>query len=299
MSNSKPLILVFGATGAQGGSVVDSLLKTDAYSLRAVTRNPASDNAQALAKRGVEVVAGDFNAGIPESVYKGVYGVFLLTNFWDPASMFKEYEQSVPVVDAALAAGVSQIVFSTLPDTFELSNGKYDVPHFTAKAKVENYIRGKGFKYTAFPAPGFYYQNFNTFFPPKADENGNLSITLPETKQIGAIDVSQMGGVVAAVFQHPEKYNGLLIPICGENETPQFYVDAISEKLGKKVALNLVPIEVFGTFGFPGAKELADMFGWFNEYGVWGANVNPFLGREIDPSIRNFKDFLVQSDFHL
>lgn len=48
---------------------------------------------------------------------------------------------SVPVVDAALAAGVSQIVFSTLPDTFELSNGKYDVPHFTAKAKVENYIR--------------------------------------------------------------------------------------------------------------------------------------------------------------
>jgi hypothetical protein len=114
-------------------------------------------------------------------------------------------------------------------------------------------------------------------------------------------------------------------------------VDAISEKLGKKVALNLVPLEVFGmdlvdvvfvfvvfvvvvvvccllfvclfprpdctnaaaSFGFPGAKELADMFGWFNDYGVWGPDANPFDGREIDPSLRNFKEFLVHSDFHV
>jgi hypothetical protein len=69
---SKPLILIFGATGAQGGSVVDSLLKTDAFSLRAVTRNPQSDNAVALAKRGVEVVTGDFVVGIPDTVYAGV-----------------------------------------------------------------------------------------------------------------------------------------------------------------------------------------------------------------------------------
>jgi uncharacterized protein YbjT (DUF2867 family) len=69
---SQPLILVFGATGAQGGSVVDSLLKTGAYAIRAVTRNPQSENAQALAKRGVEVVQGDFVTGVPEQVYSGV-----------------------------------------------------------------------------------------------------------------------------------------------------------------------------------------------------------------------------------
>jgi hypothetical protein len=80
---------------------------------------------------------------------------------------------------------------------------------------VESLLRGKGFQYTAFPAPAFYYQNFSSFFPPKADENGNLSISyvylslflvtqififrMPITNKIAAFDVSQIGGVVAAV----------------------------------------------------------------------------------------------------
>lgn len=47
------------------------------------------------------MVVGDFVSGVPASVYQGVFGVFLVTNFWDPSSMGKEYEQSVPVIDAA------------------------------------------------------------------------------------------------------------------------------------------------------------------------------------------------------
>lgn len=49
------------------------------------------------------MLTGDFVTGIPASVYQGVYGVFLVTNFWDASSMGKEYEQSVPIIDAALA----------------------------------------------------------------------------------------------------------------------------------------------------------------------------------------------------
>jgi uncharacterized protein YbjT (DUF2867 family) len=72
---------------------------------------------------------------------------------------------------------VKQFVYSSLSNSQQESNGKYEVAHFTTKAKVEDYIRSKGFEFTFFPAPGFYYQNFQTFFPPKSDENGNLSIT--------------------------------------------------------------------------------------------------------------------------
>lgn len=59
---SPKLIVVFGATGKQGGSVVDALLKSaESYSVRAVTRNPNTDKARALAARGVEVVTGDLD----------------------------------------------------------------------------------------------------------------------------------------------------------------------------------------------------------------------------------------------
>ena len=52
-----PVIAVLGATGAQGGGVVDALLKQGTWTVRAVTRSAAK--AQALAKRGVEVVEAD------------------------------------------------------------------------------------------------------------------------------------------------------------------------------------------------------------------------------------------------
>ena len=58
---SKPIAVIIGATGGQGGSVVDSFLKDGTYQVRGVTRNVNSENAQALAKRGVEVVTGDLN----------------------------------------------------------------------------------------------------------------------------------------------------------------------------------------------------------------------------------------------
>lgn len=58
---SKPIAVIIGATGGQGGSVVESFLKDGTYQVRGVTRNVNSENAQALAKRGVEVVTGDLN----------------------------------------------------------------------------------------------------------------------------------------------------------------------------------------------------------------------------------------------
>ena len=56
-----PTLTVVGATGVQGGSVIDSALKAGGYKVRAITRNASSDKAKALAARGVEVVRADLN----------------------------------------------------------------------------------------------------------------------------------------------------------------------------------------------------------------------------------------------
>jgi hypothetical protein len=113
MANQKPLISVFGATGAQGsrlleislpfgapssdicslgGSVVAYLLNSNKYRVRGLTRNPNEQKAKDLTARGVEMVQADIaNDSVDKlaSALKGSYGAFLLTNFWDPSSMHK------------------------------------------------------------------------------------------------------------------------------------------------------------------------------------------------------------------
>jgi hypothetical protein len=103
MSTTK-LILVIGATGAQGLAVIDALLgpvtngKASPYSVRALTRDPAGQRALELSARGVECVKGGFHFLIvvvyfanpsagsfedQEAVSKaleGVYGVWVNTD---------------------------------------------------------------------------------------------------------------------------------------------------------------------------------------------------------------------------
>ena len=65
IAEGKKLILVIGATGAQGLAVIDQLLapcedgRPSPYAVRAFTRDPASRRAQELTSRGVECVQGN------------------------------------------------------------------------------------------------------------------------------------------------------------------------------------------------------------------------------------------------
>lgn len=55
------LITVFGATGNQGGSVIDAILSdpqlSKEFKIRGITRDTSKKSAQDLAKRGVDVVS--------------------------------------------------------------------------------------------------------------------------------------------------------------------------------------------------------------------------------------------------
>ena len=120
MTSDKRIIAVVGATGAQGGGLVRSILGDDAgqFVVRALTRKPDSDKAQALAQVGVEVVAADIDDR--ESVaqaFAGAYGAFCVTNFWEHFSPDTERAQVQVMAEAAKAAGVQHVVWSTLEDT--------------------------------------------------------------------------------------------------------------------------------------------------------------------------------------
>src|SRR5437879_3002462 len=111
MEHSEKTILVFGATGQQGSAVASHLLK-DGWKVRALVRNPKSDQAQALGQRGIELVQGDLNqpSSLQEAI-KGVYGVFSVQIFAE-GGIAAEIQQGKAVADAALQAGVRHLVYS-------------------------------------------------------------------------------------------------------------------------------------------------------------------------------------------
>jgi uncharacterized protein YbjT (DUF2867 family) len=82
--NSK-LFVVFGATGAQGSSIVSTFLSEPGWRVRGVTRNPGSSASQNLAALGVELVKADLDdpASLAPAV-DGANAVFAMTDFWEP-----------------------------------------------------------------------------------------------------------------------------------------------------------------------------------------------------------------------
>ena len=124
----KKIIAVVGATGLQGKGVVNALKKNGSFIIRAITRNP--NNYNGLAD---EVVLGDLtNLDSLTNAFKGAYGVFVVTNFWEGAD---ELNQGRTAIEAAKKVKVNHFIWSTLPNVEAISKGKYEVPHFTGKSK--------------------------------------------------------------------------------------------------------------------------------------------------------------------
>lgn len=82
--SDKPLVLIWGATGDQGSSVVNALASSGAFRVRAVTRNPDSEKAKQLAALpGVETIQANYL--VEDDILRasqGAYGVYAVTNFW-------------------------------------------------------------------------------------------------------------------------------------------------------------------------------------------------------------------------
>ncbi|EGC33990.1 hypothetical protein DICPUDRAFT_153878 [Dictyostelium purpureum] len=272
------IISVFGATGAQGGSVVRALLKDGKFKVRALARDPNSDASKKLKAEGCEVVKCDVvdSKQDIEAAIKGSYGVFLVTAFWHYFEKEKEYGNKV--ADACFDAGVEHLVFSGLSPCKKISNGRIDVPHFDLKAEIEDHIRELSKKkpqfISSFVYVPFYMQNLGTLFKVDKSADGNsYTISLPADPSskipLDIGDVDDVGPLASGIFNEPSKYSGVVVPYAGSSLSGDEIAKSISKATGKQVNYNYIPTKVFATFGFPGAVEIANMFDFYNEFGAF------------------------------
>jgi uncharacterized protein YbjT (DUF2867 family) len=270
---AKQVIAVLGGTGGQGGGVVEALLASGQFTVRVASRNPASDGAKALARRGVEVVKADLlDAASLRLPFEGAYGAFVVTNFWDPAQMPRETEVGAAAVKAARSLGVKHLVWSTLPDCESLTGGRLKVVHFTGKARVDAVVEGAGFpRYTFVQAP-MYFQNFLTMNTPQPLPGGGRGWAVPmdpAARVMHAGDVSEVGRAVAAAFAAGDKLaNGSYLAVCGGVYSWNDFVATLNAQ-GHKLQVVRVPPEAYDNF-FPGARELREMYQYYEQHSYFG-----------------------------
>ena len=305
----KKIIAVVGSTGSQGSGLVQAILgdPNGGFAARAITRDPGKDKAKALAAKGAEVVAA--NLDDVESLKKAfarVHGVYGVTNFWEHFSGEKEKAQAKNIADAAKAAGVKHVIWSTLEDTRKLMSsddkrmpilqGKYRVPHFDAKAEANEYFSGLP---VTLLVTSFYWDNLYLFgLAPKKGDDGVYSWTFPmgDAKLVG-IAAEDIGKAAYGIFKAGQQYVGKTVGIAGEYLTMTQIGAKLSEGLGiGPVKYNAVEPNAYRAFGFQGADEYGNMFQVYRDFEKQVAGARSIeTTRSLNPQLQNFDQWLAKN----
>src|SRR5262249_9676094 len=161
---------------------------------------------------GAEVVRADLDdEGSIRRAFEGAYGAFVVTAYWEYMSPERELAQARAAANAAKAAGLRHVIWSTLPDTrrhmpldddrVPTLHGKSKVPTFDGKAEADQLFVDAGVPTTNLSTT-FFFESFITLFPPLRDDDGKLFITLPMGEaQLPGIAAEDVGLTALTIFK--------------------------------------------------------------------------------------------------
>jgi uncharacterized protein YbjT (DUF2867 family) len=250
-------VLVTGATGKQGGHLVNELLARG-HSVRALTRKPESRAAMALAERGVTVVPGDFqDQGSLERAAQGVDTVFAMSTPFGTSEQ-TETREGINMVRAAATAGVGHLVYSSVAGADRATG----IPHFDSKFEVEKEVRSSGVPFTIV-APVFFMENFLAEWMAAGIAQGSIAIAVPATRRLQQIAVADIAQFDALVIERRESFLGKRIDIASDELTLTTVAETISEVLGRRIEYTAVPVDAVRRQN----EDLARMYDWFDRVG--------------------------------
>jgi uncharacterized protein YbjT (DUF2867 family) len=256
-------VLVTGATGNQGGAVIDALVAADSeFEVYGLTRDRSGDTAVALTQRGVRMVEGDLYK--PSSLrphVEAVDAVFAVTNFWT-AGYDGQVEQGTNLATVAAETGVDQFVLSGAGG----HHRETGVPQFDSVAEIERHARQQDLPLTVLQ-PTFFFQNLEAFRAGLS--SGRLAWPLDEGTTLQMVDIHDVGRAAAAALERPEQFVGGRYELAGDELTLSDIAAAVAETTSIDVEPQYLSVatarERFG-------DEFAEMFAWFNETG-YGADI--------------------------
>lgn len=278
MTNENCPILVFGATGQQGGSVARALRQAQ-RPVRALVRNPAAPKAIALRDEGVELVQGSYeDVDVIRSTMADAYGVFSML----PSNLDQQDEVrfGCSIADMAAESGVAHLVYSSGASVGEALTG---VPRFDAKPRIEAHVRGLPITTTVI-RPMIFMEMLVR--PGYGLDEGKYTFFLRPDQSMQLIAVADIGKFVAAIFADKPRFDGKTLKIASDVVTGRELQAIFSEAAGRPIA--------YARFGedFLAANPDLGHMSESLEDGALAEHVDLNVMREFNPEIVSFRSWL-------
>jgi uncharacterized protein YbjT (DUF2867 family) len=288
MAKPDGTVLITGATGRQGGSVLRHML-AQGWKLRALVRNSEGDGAKRLIDQGIEVARGDLeDPASLERACRGVYGVYSVQDFWAVGAK-REVQQGKNMADVAKRAGVEHLVYSSVGGAERNSR----IDHWESKWEVEKHIRKLGLPATML-RPAAFMENYYIDQVEIAILKGKLVDPIRADKPYQTIAADDIGAFAALTFARPKDFIGAEIDIAGSELTNPQAAEVFSRVLNKRVKFQKLPMPLVRLLL---GKEFYQMFRWFNAEGFM-ANIPELRRKYSEVHLHTLEEWLRMEGWH-
>ncbi|KAI2894673.1 hypothetical protein CBS76997_6883 [Aspergillus niger] len=291
-------LLITGATGNQGGAVINALLAQDAdVEILAVTRNPQSGTSQKLAGKSpkIKLVQGDLDH--PSEIFENakklatrpISGVFSVQNpMAKGQNVDKEEVQGKAFVDESIKQDIRHFVYSSVDRGGDAStDNPTNIPHFISKHRIEHHLfeqtKDGAMTWTVL-RPVFFFENLVPSFI------GKLSATAWDAylqgKPLQCVAVSDIGVFAAKALLEPQNYKNQCISLAGDDLTFEHMQKLFKAKTGETMPTTYRVVCYVLMWM---VTDLRLMFNWFYSHG-YGADIQGL--RKIHPGLKNFEAWL-------
>ncbi|EQB49529.1 NmrA-like family protein [Colletotrichum gloeosporioides Cg-14] len=288
MSN---LIVVIGATGGQGGGVVNAFLNEAGWKVRGTTRNTSSEKAKALSAKGVEVVSANLNDEESlEKAFQGATAIFAFTDYYetffelgDEKSLELEFAQGQRIARAAAKnQSLQRLVFSAGPHTSMITNGEAICPHLEGKGRIVTYVtqempdlaaKTTFAVFTVFANNALLYDIFKPIYVPSAKKYVTLYPTPPSTPYPCVGDPAINGGIFVRRLVKSPPPPGSFVRCNVETLTMESYLAAwgratgLAPEDGSTAAVQISPESYVELWGSMAQEQLSQwkFFQWLHD----------------------------------
>ncbi|KKK22079.1 hypothetical protein ARAM_002494 [Aspergillus rambellii] len=290
-------VLITGATGQQGGSVIDHLLgQDDDLEILALTRDVTSPGAQRLAAKSPKIKLVQGNLDQPEDIFvnwqkvtsQSIWGVFSVQVPAFGGSRDIEERQGKGLVDAALKNHVKLFVHTSVDRGGDASlENPTNIPHFISKHYIEQHLidssKNTEMAWTIL-RPVAFMDNLTPDFVGKVFTT-TWKIAL-KGKPLQLIAVTDIGFFGAQAFLHPAEYKGKCISLAGDDLTFDDMAKIFKSKTGKDVPLTFdFVVRLFMWL----VNDFGYMFRWFHDEG-YKADIAAL--RKVHPGLKDLSTWL-------
>jgi uncharacterized protein YbjT (DUF2867 family) len=280
-------VLVCGATGQQGGALARVLLG-NGHRVRAFVRRPDSPEAKELERLGAELAEGIFeDPSTIEEAARGMDAVFVVATPFE-AGMEAESRHGIAAADAAKAAGVEHLVYSSVAN----ADKDTGIPHFESKRKVEVHIEGLGIPYTIV-APVYFMDNLLVPWTLPQLKEGQFPMALPSSRPLQQIALSDIAAFTGVVLEYREEFVGRRLDIASDELAGEEVAEVLTGVTGREIHYVELPLEqVRQAMGDDGAR----MFEWFDQVG-YSADIEALRREHQEVGWHTFEDWAKEQDW--